>query len=145
MRHIAPQKKFWTTVVLVSAVPLAIGLAIGVPYTLMWLGLTRQYGWSFLRVGHKELNRQVDYTGGRFRPKPLSSGPIYVLDGEKLVLDYHIIPTKDSKGSLDLRVRKLFSSNVVWRRSFDKSSNGRATVPLGPGHFFTELYPIKSL
>lgn len=138
MTRIDPKKRLGTITVLVVVVPLlTVALYVGVPYTLMRLGLARQCGWSFGRVGYKELNRQTDYSVGRHRFHPLHSGPVVATAGESLVLDYHVAPKKSSKAPLRLQVRKMFTSHVVWRESFAEPATGREVVRLPSGHFFT--------
>ena len=103
----------------------------------MRLGLTREYGWSFLRVGHKEISRDVDLGGGRFRPRPFHSGPVLALGDEKLSLEYRIAPVAGSRGRLRLYVLQMFGvGGITWRRTFGRASAGHVEIDLGPAHVY---------
>jgi len=134
MTEIAPKKRFWTRLVLVAALPLAVALYIAVPFTLIHLGLAREYGWSFLRCGHKEISQSI--AGFHNWRKPILSGPVFVTRGDKLHISYHISPAEDSVGKFWLRVSPLFGNQTLWHRTFEMKNEGAADVPLDGRHFY---------
>jgi len=134
----AGRRTFWTTlafaiIVVAASVP---ALAVGIPWSLMRLGLAREYGWSFLRLGHKEISRQINLADRNTRRHPILSGPVMASAGETLHLDYRIMPADDSAGAFNVSVRELFGANHLWSRRFDASATGSAEVELGPDHLY---------
>lgn len=130
--------------VLLAAVPLGIALYIGVPFALMRLGLAREYGWSFWRLGHKEISQSLTFSGVHYWRRPILNGPVFAFLGEKLHIVYHIKPNANSTGRLYLRVSPLFGNETLWSRYFSKRADGRADIKLDTRHFYMIGISYKS-
>ena len=103
----------------------------------MRLGIRPDFSWSFLRIGHAELNRRYPLLSGhRYRHSVLYNGPIFVLPGESLVLHYTLAPATDSPGKLGISVTQLLGARRAWHGDFDERTSGQVDVRLGPGHFY---------
>jgi hypothetical protein len=141
MSDIPPRKRFWTRMVLVAVIPMAVALYIGVHFILMRLGIAREYGWSFWRVGHKEISQSI--AGLHYWRRPILSGPVFIFRGEKLHIVYHVRPDADSTGKLWMRISPLFGNESLWRQSFSKRADGRADVRLDTRHFYMIGFSYK--
>lgn len=121
------RRLLWTTGILGLPLVLFIGFTVGLPWVLMTLGMGREYGWSVLRVGHKEFQRQVDLSGGEGIQRAYS-GPLFALRGERVWIDYRVQP---EAGSVGLSVSKLFDAGPpAWEDRFEAPVEERAAVVL---------------
>ena len=136
MAHISKGKKFGTIVALVLSIVLAPVLYTGVRYAFFHLGISREFGWSLLRTGHKEIRLRFNFAAQAGKMHRFLSGPLYARAGETLRVSYRISPAEDSTGPLGLNVRPFLSNQWVWHREFDKPTAGTVEIPLKGSRFY---------
>lgn len=128
---------------MVFGVPVALFLlfTVGLPWLLMSVGMGREYGWSALRLGHKEFQRRVDLSGGQGIQR-IYSGPLFALRGERAWIDYRIEP---ERGSVGLSVSKLFDAGPpVWEDRFEDGVEDEVSVEFDSAGLYQVIIGYRS-
>lgn len=136
MVQIAKGKKVGTIAALVLSIVMAPVLYTGVRYMFFHLGVSREYGWSLLRIGHKEINLRFKLAAQINKRHRFLNGPVYAKKGETLRIRYRVSPAKDSSGSLGLNLSPFLDSRSTWHREFRSPAAGTVKIHFKEGHFY---------
>lgn len=125
---------------LAGLVLIGIAMTYVAPGVLAELNLTSGYGWSLLRLGHREthlVNRTGHWLGTTSDYK--RSGPAFAFAGERLVIDYGIEPDEGGVGLslVSLTLPFLLIDEHVWSRRIRGEEHGQVTIEVPETGFYS--------